>query len=259
LAQAAGRPLPVYRPDLGGGADLDYHIGRVATYPEGNVTNSVLPIGDTWDYLIIQGESLEATARLGDPADFRNDALTLYRAVRDHVSGRGAGVKVILYETFARAPGNTTYYPGFWANPAAMQADVRAGYEAALNHIHAQEGAASASLARVGDAFEAGDFSLDLYYTDLIHQDKLGPAVIAMVLYETIYGAEVADIAYADAVKAGFTSYYVFGRTYTLSEADWNRCVAWVNGTQLPSAATPTATPTFAPTDEPTVIPSAGG
>jgi hypothetical protein len=197
LATADGRATPVLVADLEGGQTLDYHIGQVDAAPANNVNHASIA-GRTWDYVVMQEFSTKPT-HLGNPADFRADALTLYRRVRDHASGRGAGVTGVLFETWARGPGNTGFYPGSFADPAAMQAELRANYLAALGDVRAAEGDAAARLAPVGDAFEARGFAVSLYDGDLYHQSAAGALLASMVLYRTIYDEHVGDIAYAAA------------------------------------------------------------
>lgn len=200
LAAADGYPAPNIVTDPFSGADLAYHIGQVDNDPNANVNQHSIPNGQTWDYVIIQGNSTEPT-HLGDPAGFVDDALSLYRRVLNHSSGHGAGVKAVLFETWARAPGHSFYSgatPDF-TSPTAMQAEVRAGYEAAQANILANEGPGSALLAPVGDGFEAMNFDLLLYNGDRYHANVTGSLLASMIIYRTIYGEDVGDIDYAAA------------------------------------------------------------
>ncbi|MEM1109114.1 MAG: hypothetical protein AAGH99_10560 [Planctomycetota bacterium] len=208
LATADGYATPFIVADLLGGQDLDYHLGQVNNQSQNNVANSGLGAGDTWDFVVMQGLSTESTSVFGD-GTFEQDALALYQAVEGHRSGNGAGVTGVLYQTWARGPGNSFYtgsnpdYPG---GPAEMQADVRAGYESARSVIASIEGDDAALIAPVGDAFESLGFALDfsqdaalnLYDTDIFHASNQGTLLAALVIYRTIYGEDVSDLVYGD-------------------------------------------------------------
>lgn len=233
LAEVAGHPRPLVVADLMGGTDLAYHITQVDGYPENNVTHASLTGTNTWDHVVIQGYSTEAT-RLRDPAVFRANALALYRRVKDHASGKGAGVEAVLYQTWARAPAHS-FYPVTFANPAEMQHEIRTNYQAAAEIILSAEPGADVRVAPVGDAFELGAFNAaDLYASDLYHAAKLGPKLAAMVIYKAIYQATVTNIPYADAVAAGWT---------TMSSNDWTRVTYWAEGLTPPEVPPPPPPP----------------
>ena len=195
LAQADGYEAPRIVADLQGGQTFDYHLGEVTNNPANNVASSSLPAGETWDYVVLQGFSTEATEEFNSHAEFARDAVALYEAVRDQSSGKGQGVTPMLYQTWARAVGHE-YYPSRWSGPTEMQADVRAGYEAALEALSAVNNDAAVSL--VGDAFEARNFELSLYDSDRYHASTSGSLLASLVIYRTTYGEDVGDIAYAD-------------------------------------------------------------
>ena len=224
IAAIAGHPAPLVVADLMGGTDLAYHITQVDGYPENNVAHVSLTGTNTWDHVIIQGYSTEAT-RVRDPAIFRANALALYRRVKDHASGKGEGVNPVLYQTWARAPGHS-FYPGTFANPAEMQHEIRTNYQAAAEIIQAAEPAADVRVARVGDAFElAGFVPADLYGSDLYHAGNLGPELAALIIYKTIYDAPVTNIPYAAVAAANWT---------TMSSNDWTRVTYWAEGLTPP-------------------------
>jgi hypothetical protein len=103
LAALAGHPAPLVVADLALGTDLAYHIGQVDSYPENNVAHASLDGTNTWDWVVIQGYSTEAT-HLRDPAVFKANALALFQRVKDHASGKGVGVSPLLFQTWAREP-----------------------------------------------------------------------------------------------------------------------------------------------------------
>lgn len=209
IAQADGHAAPRSVSDLTGGTTLAFHIDQIATNPVNNVTNPTVGAGQTWDYVIFQGFSVEPT-HIGNPAKFRADAVTLTDRVLNHASGKGAGATAVLYETWARGPGHE-YYPSTFASPAAMQQELRTSYQAAQADINAAFGSGTARYAPVGDAYEAMNFDLNLYGSDIYHPSELGATLNALVLYRTIYGEMTTDIPYS-------TSIEWFG----LSSSEWN-------------------------------------
>jgi hypothetical protein len=233
LAALAGHPAPLVAADLLGGTDLAYHITQVDGYPANNVAHASLTGTNTWDHVIIQGYSTEAT-HLRDTSAFRTNALALFRRVRDHASGKGEGVSPVLFQTWARAVGHT-YYPVSFAEPAVMQLEIRTNYQAAAEIILAAEPATDVRIAPVGDAFERGGFNAtDLYGSDLYHAGNLGPELAALVLYKTIYETTVTNIPYAAVQGAGWT---------TMSSNDWTRVTYWAEGLTPPEVPPPQPPP----------------
>jgi hypothetical protein len=234
IAAADGHIKPTVVYDLQSGSRLDYHTGQVASNPTANVTSSALPVGQTWDYVVLQGYSTESThlESANYVNEFSSDALALYQSVLDHSSGNGAGVKAIMYQTWARAPGNS-FYPGNFANAAAMQAEIDASYAAAVTKINATEGSDSARLAPVGDGYAADGFSTSLYNTDLYHASKKGYYLAAMVLYRTMYNENVSDISYAT-ISSQISN-------IGLTSAEWTEITGIADGlTVVPEPATMT-------------------
>jgi len=219
LAVVAGYEQPLVVADLAGGTDLAYHITQLQSYPENNVDSSALPAGETWDHVIMQGYSTEAT-HLRDPMVFKTNAVALYQLVKNHASGKGTGVEGILYETWARSP-NHSYYPSEFADPAAMQLEIRTNYNGAAELITTAEGAGSVRIAPVGDAYETGNFDLMLYASDDYHQSDLGAHLNAMVIFKTIYGQDATNISYTAAVAAGWTS---------MTSNQWYDLTLWADG-----------------------------
>ncbi len=227
LAFLAGQQPPLVVADLMGGEDLAYHIGEVDANAAANVTSPLLAGTNTWDYVIMQGYSTEAT-HLRDASVFRANALTLFQRVKNHASGKGAGVQPVLFQTWARAPGHS-FYPTSFSSPAAMQQEIRSNYQAAAELIQAAEPDTAPRIAPVGDAFERGSFSpARLYASDLYHAGNCGPALAALVLYKTIYDAPVTNIAWETIYQNGWT---------TMSSNDWERVTCWAHGIQTPSHA----------------------
>ncbi len=214
LAIADGYAAPLIVADLEGSTELDRHISRVQNSPTSNVNHPDIA-GKTWDYVIAQGHSRESS-RLGDSADFIADALTLHNLIRNHASGRGAGVNTILYQTWAYYGSHSIYNganPSF-DSPAEMHAEVRANYALAAAGINAVDPGA-ARIAPVGDAFAERDFARSLYSGDYYHSSEAGALLASMVIYRTIYDELVGDIPFS-AVSAWSP----------VNESFWNSLVA---------------------------------
>ena len=93
IAIQSGRPTPTIVKRFAGGQDLDYHAnnpGQVAAI------SNALPNNQDWDFVVMQGQSTEATQALGDPADFRANAAAIMGNVRNH----SPSVKAVLYQTW---------------------------------------------------------------------------------------------------------------------------------------------------------------
>ena len=178
-----------------------------------------------WDDVGLQGYSTEATSAYTTPPEngFIPNATNLYAKVL--ASAKGAGVRAVFYQTWARGVGHE-FYPDTFASPSAMQREISANYRTVTELAQARWGMDSAVMAPVGDAFDAAKYTSDFYSSDLYHAGgKYGYELVAMVLYNTIYGTFVdEDVTYAQAVAADWTS---------LTESEWNRLAQLARGTRL--------------------------
>ena len=195
IAEAAGHPKPFVGGQLINGRALASHIKIVEKSPENSVRSARLPKGEKWDYVVMQGLSTEAT-HLYNP-NFEKDALKLFQLVKKDASGNGAKVTGVLYATWAR---RDLIEKKKFPTLEAMQTEIREGYEGAAALINKTEGKDSVTIARVGDAFEAMGFPAWIYEPRGYHQSPQGALLAAMVIYRTIYGGNLSDIAY-DKVK----------------------------------------------------------
>lgn len=193
LAEADGHATPIVVRAAKSGRPLAYHLEQIAESPGDNVDHPNIA-DKTWDFVVIQGHSIEAT-HLGNPDVFQTNAERLFTAVRDHSSGRGTGVRAILYQTWARETAHGLY-PNAFASPNDMQAAVVEQYRLADERIRERHGVGASRVAPVGEAFAAMDFERSLYGGDLYHAARSGAVLAAMVLYRTAYDEQVGDIAY---------------------------------------------------------------
>jgi len=149
-----------------------------------------LPAGASWDAVIVQAYSTEPTTTRGNPSAYANDVVTLMQAVRAH-SPHATGY---LYQTAAYGFGHG-YYPTWYVDPYAMDADVRAGIDLGLATLQAALGTDAGRVAPVGDAYRRDNFSPILYRPDLMHGEHQGQLLSAMVLFREIYGRDVRSLS----------------------------------------------------------------
>ena len=187
IANDANQPPPTIVPRLFGGTSLVYHRNDPAQVA---AISTSLPAGQHWDYVVMQGNSLEATVSQGDPAAFRAHALGILQNVRAH----SPAARAVLYQTWARAPGHPLY-PAAFPNPWAMHAEVRRNYELAADDINQAFGPDTARVARVGDAVARLGFDPAYYNPDLSHPSQDVTLLAAMAIYTAIYGAPLCAMA----------------------------------------------------------------
>ena len=204
--------------------NLAYHIKQVETNASANVSADAIKYFSTgnWDDVVIQGYSTEATSAYSPApsAGFLPNATNLYAKVRS--SEKGAGVRAVLFETWARAVGHS-FYPDTFASPSAMQGEVTANYEAASGLLRSAWGGREdmSVVAPVGRAFGKDGFAAELYANDLYHASGRGEELVAMVLFNTIYGEFIDKKAtYAEVLAAGATG---------LSESEWRRLARYAH------------------------------
>lgn len=176
IAVAAGNETPHIYGRIVGGQTLQYHLDTGTS-----VITSGIPQGETWDAVVLQEYSTRPTTHPsdGNVPGFLSASQGLYEAVLAH----SPDAQAVLYETWARAYGHS-FYPGIWNVPAEMQAELRSNYNLANDQLNLL---GTSEVARVGDAFEAGNFDSSLYAGDLYHQNNRGALLAALVLYGTIY------------------------------------------------------------------------
>lgn len=187
IATEAGQPTPTIVQALIGGATLGDHATNPAQVA---IISNALPAGQTWDHVIMQGRTPEATTGGGfSPIVFRNNAVAITGNVRSHSPLASA----IMYQTWAVAWGHM-YYPVPWTVPLEMHDEVRAGYRLAASDINATFGSGAGYVAPVGDAVALLEFDPAWYEPDKAHPSPAMVLLAAMGLYTTIYGGAVCTI-----------------------------------------------------------------
>ena len=212
IAAAAGRPDPTIEERAVGGHTLLQHAQEL-TAP---TLRTLLGPGQSPDYVVIQGQSLEAGARYVGTAsygEFLQGAVGVARDVRNVFPG----AHFILYETWARNSFSASpdIYPDTYAGPDEMQDDLKRGYLAALGEVRAAFGKLSADLAPAGEAFRQLGFADTLYRTGDAgaHPAPRGALAAALSIYSAVFDANVSAIPAARAAT--------LLQTRGLAAADW--------------------------------------
>jgi len=186
IAEEAGQPIPNVVQKLVGGQDLFFHLTDPA---QAAAITTSLPLGEEWDFVIMQGYSLEATVSYGDPASFRANALAILTNVRAH----SPDAKAVMFQTWARGPGFSGY-PGTYASPYEMHTQIQANYQLAVDDMNAAFGPGTAFRAAAGDAVALHAFDSSLYNPDQSHPNPPTSMMAAMAIYQAIYRERVCDI-----------------------------------------------------------------
>ena len=186
IALEAGHLVPTIVKRFAGGQNLNYH----ATNPGqvGAISNS-LPSGQQWDYVILQGQSTEATQTLGNPSLFRNSALNITSNVRNH----SPLAKAVLYQTWARATQHH-YYPNTFATPIAMHDEIRGNYKSAAADINNALGADTANNSAAGDGVGLLEWDPSYYEPDMYHPLPSMTLLASMCIYSSVYGERACAI-----------------------------------------------------------------
>ena len=186
IAIEAGYQAPVYQERLAAGQDLHFHATDPAQVA---AIGNFLPPGQTWDAVVVQGLSTEATQTLGNPTNFIANAVAIVGNVRSH----SPAAKAVLYQTFARAQGHS-FYPTSFAGPLVMHAQLRANYRQAATAIDTTFGVGTAVNAAVGDCAALLEFDPSIYFVDLHHPANDLTVMASMCLFTAIYADLVSDI-----------------------------------------------------------------
>ncbi|MGK0520651.1 MAG: hypothetical protein ACJAUC_003357, partial [Planctomycetota bacterium] len=226
IATEAGHPTPTIVQALIGGATLGDHATNPAQVA---IISNALPAGQTWDHVIMQGRTPEATTGGGfSPLVFRNNAVAVTTNVRNHSPTASA----VMYQTWAVAWGHM-YYPVPWAVPLEMHDEIRAGYRNATDDINATFGNGSARTSAVGDAVALLEFDPAWYEPDMAHPSPAMVMLAAMCLYTTMYDQTVC------AINADFTAGSPLSLAlapFGLGQADWNFMTGIADRSAAPAA-----------------------
>lgn len=196
LAVSEGYPAPFMGDATASGQTLAYHRSRVLEHP---LTNVDLPDlgGETWDFVIIQASTFDPT-EMRDPDLFRENISGLLADVHKAASGQGVGARAVLFQTWAYEPSHNLYQNWF-GTPEKYHRALSTSYRLALGDLLDSEGRGAAGLASVGDAYAQLSYDESFYEADKYHPSLKGSVLTALILYRTLYGEKVGDIAYETA------------------------------------------------------------
>lgn len=164
-----------------GGKDFAFHLQQATTDTDLRLKK--------WDRVVLQGYSLEAT-HLRQPEEFLKNGELFYRRIRES----SPNAKIVLYETWARGPGNKLYTgttsPKTFADPAEMIREIQENYAKLRERLESLEPESQVELAPVGQAFShcvKRYPEIDLFDAEKYHASTEGSYLAALVIYATIF------------------------------------------------------------------------
>lgn len=138
-------------------------------------------MNETWDFVVIQGQSYEP---LVQPGVFHNAGVDL------SMLAQGAGAEPVMFETWARIAGHEIYdEPWSGGDPAGMQALLHEAYDGVAVE-------AGGTLAPVGQAWERSlqmNPEMILHSADGSHRNVAGSYLAAAVFTRVMLDEPVAD------------------------------------------------------------------
>ncbi len=176
IALAKGRPIATEKV-VAGGKDWGFHLLQ----PQ---TADVLT-AKKWDWVVLQDHSTKPT-RVGSVEEHVRNGEEFYRRI--HAESPAA--KILLYETWARAAGNSMYGSRGFSSPEDMTGELHQGYAASEAGMEALEAGEQVMVAPVGQAFALSlkkHPELILHAEDKHHASALGSYLAALVLYATLF------------------------------------------------------------------------
>ena len=164
-----------------GGVDLGYHLQQPKTDEDLKAKS--------WDWVVLQGLSMEAT-HVGRPdVFFKNGEIFCKRIMADSPKA-----KIVLFQTWAR-PKESPFYSGTstpqtFVDVAQMNAEIQKNYQELCRRLQAIDPGSQVEVAPVGLAFERSQEKypeINVNFTDLHHASTAGSYLAALVIYATIY------------------------------------------------------------------------
>lgn len=162
---------------VAGGRDWGFHLAQ-------SKTAEVLA-AKKWDWVVLQDHSLKPT-RAGNVDDHIRNGVEFYR----RIDAASPAAKILLYETWARAAGNSMYGARGFRDPEEMTGELQKGYAASEAGMEALEAGEQVVIAPVGPAFALSlekHPELILHAEDKHHASALGSYLAALVLYATLF------------------------------------------------------------------------
>ncbi len=187
IVTSAGHAAPVIQASHPGGRTLEQHLGIVAS------TQKIQE--GKWDVVVLQGQSQEASlAEVNE--GIRNSFLTSGKSLCEMIRKTSPDARIVWYQTWAR-------HAEYWKNPKADTAIGTSPAEMMTRnqkwYVRLSQENAGSTVARVGEAW-AGYYRThpgkDLHVADNSHPTFAGSYLAGLVLYQTVYQAPAAKIAY---------------------------------------------------------------
>lgn len=212
-AAEAGLPVPrsVHRVALA--VNLAYHASDPAQV---EAISRSLPLGEEWEFVVLQGASLEPTVSAGDPALFLSSA----QQIVANVKGHSPLARACFLQTWARAATHPIYQgssPTF-ASPLAMHAELEAGYAQAALATDASWGAGTARLCATGESAALWAFDPWIYGPDQKHPGPALASMGAMNLLSAMLGERACDLGLDFQQPGGFVTQLL---ATGIDEATW--------------------------------------
>jgi hypothetical protein len=180
-----------------------------------------LPLGEEWDFAVIQGGSLEATANAGNPAEFQSNVVQIMTNVRAH----SPTARACLLQTWARAEGHSIYSganPAF-ASPLEMHQQIEAAYIQAEADVETAFGPDSALRAAGGGTAALLSFDPAYYGPDGSHPGPELSLTSAMTSFAAMQFQRSCDLE-VDFQAPSSLGGYLLG--WGFGNAEWN----WLGG-----------------------------
>ncbi len=171
-----------------GGYFLEDHAGDATA--QGYLT------GSTWDFVILQEQSqvgAYAAIDYGWWTTFFTNGVTPLTT-----TAKARGVRVVYFQTWARAAGDTTTLPVFNDSPREMQNALTYSYSKAAHYF-------AAKVAPVGEAWWqslTASPALTLHSSDLSHGNARGYYLAAATIYEVLTGRDSRAVAYTGGLSS---------------------------------------------------------
>lgn len=153
-----------------------------------------LSLGESWDFVVMQGFSLEATIALGNPTQFRADAVGILSNVRDHSpAARACLFQTWARATWARADGHSVY-PSSFSGPVVMHRQIETSYAQAAADMDAAFGPDSGRRTAAGEPAFLSAFDPSLYTPDLSHPAPPMTVLASLTIFTQIYGVRACEL-----------------------------------------------------------------
>ena len=189
LADEAGFEVPLSVPRYGKGKNLSYHLNLAQSL----AIDRSFPLGEEWDWVVMQGGTLEAAATAGNTPNFVANGVQIMDNVRLH----SPGALAVIYQTWARGAGHSLYtaptptYPG---GPLQMHLELEDGNQQLADAIDAAYGPGTAVIAAAGESSALRGFDPSFYKADLSHPSNELTIQAGTTIFTRIFGQGACEL-----------------------------------------------------------------